>query len=71
MKKTSTAALAVMLLALPAAAQELDLKAKYDKKLASEFIKKATWERKLSEAQAKAATANKLIFGYFTRSFQP
>lgn len=70
MKKTSTAALVAMLLALPAAAQD-SLQAKYEKKMAKEFVKKTTWESKLSEAQAKAATANKLIFGYFTRSYQP
>ncbi len=70
MKKPSTAALVAMLLALPAAAQD-DLQAKYEKKMAKEFVKKTTWESKLSEAQAKAATANKLIFGYFTRSYQP
>ena len=70
MKKLSNAALAALLLALPAVAQD-DLVAKYEKKMAKEFVKKTTWESTLADAQAKAATSNKLIFAYFTRSYSP
>ncbi len=69
MKKLSLAAVAAMLLALPATAQ--DLQAKYKKKLAKEFAQKTAWVQKLADAQAKAAESNKLILGYFSRSYSP
>ena len=73
MKRLYLVALAALLIALPAAAQEdpAALKASYDEKLAKEFVQKAAWERKLTDAQAKALQGGKLIFGYFTRSYAP
>lgn len=69
MQKLPLAALAAMLLALPATAQ--DLKASYEKKLAKEFAKKTAWVQNLADAQAQAAESNKLILGYFSRSYAP
>jgi ribosomal protein S17E len=69
MRKLSLAAVAAMLLALPATAQ--DLQASYEKKLAKEFAQKTAWVQKLTDAQAKAAESNKLILGYFSRSYAP
>lgn len=68
-------ALACLLVALgataPAAAQQDDLIAKRDKKLAGEWLKKGGWYTDYDKARAKAAETNRLIFGYFTRSYSP
>ena len=42
-----------------------------DKKLASEFLKKASWHTDFAAAKKAAAESGKNIFAYFTRSFSP
>lgn len=50
---------------------QADLKAKKEKKLASEFLKKAAWTLDFDAAKAAAKKGDKLIFAYFTRSYAP
>ena len=40
-----------------------------DKKLQSEFLKKADWITDYDKAREAAKSGGKLIFGYFTRSY--
>ena len=46
-----------------------ELKARYEKKLAKDFIKKVKWERGLDEAMKQAKKKKKPILAYFTRSY--
>ena len=62
-------ALACALLASLAAAQ--DMKANLEQKMAKAFVKNAAWITDYDAAKAKALQEGKLIFGYFTRSYQP
>ena len=55
--------------ALPPAQQALV--DKRDKKLDSEFLKKAKWQTDYDKALAAAKKSKKLIFAYFTRSYSP
>lgn len=54
-----------------AAAQDDELRVKYEKKLEKEFVKKVAWKRELDEAMKEAKAQNRLILGYFTRSYSP
>ncbi|MEM7167096.1 MAG: hypothetical protein AAF581_16660 [Planctomycetota bacterium] len=65
-----TCLLTVLGVTASAVAQD-DLVAKRDKKLAAEWLKKAEWFTDYDKARAKAAETNKLVFGYFTRSYSP
>ena len=47
------------------------LENRYEKKLEKKFITNAAWVKTLDAAKAKAAKEQKLIFGYFTRSYAP
>lgn len=47
------------------------LKDKLEKKLASDFLKKADWITDYDAARAKAAKSGEVIFAYFTRSYAP
>jgi hypothetical protein len=47
------------------------LEEKRDKKLASEFLKKAAWTTDYDKAREDAKKGGKPIFGYFTRSYSP
>jgi len=63
-------------LATGVAAQDVDSKQqslidKRDKKLGSEFLKKAEWFTDYDKARAAAKQSKKLMFGYFTRSYSP
>ena len=61
---------AVLAVALPAQGPDQDtLMERRDKKLASEFLKNATWITNYDKARAEAKKSKKLIFGYFTRSY--
>ena len=78
MKKATLCAWVTALLlglALDARGQEgpsqAELIEKRDKKLQSEFLKKASWVMGYEEAMAKSTESNKLILGYFTRSYSP
>jgi malonyl CoA-acyl carrier protein transacylase len=63
-------ALALMVVA-SATASAQDFEAKYKDKLKKEFVSKVGWVQNLEKAQEAAAAQNKLIFGYFTRSYAP
>jgi hypothetical protein len=47
------------------------LEEKRDKKLASEFLKKAAWSTDYDKALAESKKSGKPIFGYFSRSYSP
>ena len=46
-----------------------DLIDKKEKKLASEFLKKAPWTTDFDAARAAAKKSGEVIFAYFTRSY--
>ncbi len=65
-----------MLLVLAAAAraqgeEESPELTKFKKKLTAPFIKKAPWVLDYDAARKNATGSGKVLFGYFTRSFQP
>jgi hypothetical protein len=69
-KHASLAAALVLALGSTAPAQQ-SLEEKRDKKLASEFLKKASWITDYDKAREESKKSGKPIFGYFTRSFSP
>jgi len=71
-KVTKHAVLAAALVAaIGSAAFGQSLEEKRDKKLASEFLKKAAWNTDYDKALAESKKSGKPIFGYFTRSYSP
>jgi hypothetical protein len=62
---------AVFAMAIGSAAFGQSLEEKRDKKLASEFLKKAAWNTDYDKAREEAKKTGKPIFGYFSRSFSP
>ena len=65
-------ALLGLALAAPAAAQDQEaLKAKYQDKLAKEFISHGGWITDWDVARKKAKAEGKQIFAYFSRSYAP
>ena len=48
-----------------------DFETKYKDKLKKDFVSKVEWVQSLEKAKESAAAQNKLIFGYFTRSYAP
>ena len=48
-----------------------ELKRKLTEKLAGKWIKNADWRTDFADAKIKSKTSDKLIFGYFTRSYAP
>jgi hypothetical protein len=69
LKNISLAAALVLAIGSSAFAQSLE--EKRDKKLASEFLKKAAWVTDYDKAREESKKSGKPIFGYFTRSFSP
>ena len=69
MKHILLAAAVVVAIGSSAFAQSLE--EKRDKKLASEFLKKAAWTTDYDKAREEAKKTGKPIFGYFTRSYSP
>lgn len=68
----AVAALALVGLAAPVSAQNADrMKANFERKLDSEFMKKVDWITDYDAARAKAAKSGEVIFAYFTRSYAP
>ena len=53
----------------PVLAQSLE--EKRDKKLASDFLKKAAWITDYDKAREESKKSGKAIFGYFSRSYAP
>lgn len=47
------------------------MKDNFEKKLASEFMKKADWKTDYDAVRAEAAKSGEVIFAYFTRSYAP
>ncbi|MEK7483900.1 MAG: hypothetical protein AABZ60_06175 [Planctomycetota bacterium] len=43
----------------------------YQKKIASPFMSKANWVKTFKDALEQSKSQNKLIMGYFTRSYAP
>jgi hypothetical protein len=43
----------------------------YEAKLKKDFISKVSWEKSFEAAKSKANAENKLMLGYFTRSYAP
>jgi hypothetical protein len=69
---TKPALLAAALVAvIGSAAFGQSLEEKRDKKLASEFLKKAAWTTDYDKALEEAKKTGKPIFGYFSRSYSP
>ena len=62
---------AVVIAAIGSSAFGQSLEEKRDKKLASEFLKKAAWITDYDKAREEAKKSSKPIFGYFTRSYSP
>ena len=58
------------LLASMAAAQD-ELEANFKQKMSKDFVKSAAWITDYDAAKARALQEGKLIFAYFTRSYQP
>ena len=69
--KAVSASVLTLLLSGVLLAQGDDLRAKYDAKMKKDFVSKIAWEQNLETAKKKAATDNKLIVAYFTRSYAP
>ena len=64
-------ALATLAALLNAQDEQAELVKLRAKKLQAEFLTKAPWQLDFSKAQAAAQGEQKLIFGYFTRSYAP
>lgn len=69
--KTQMVLAAAFAVALSSAAFGQSLEEKRDKKLASEFLKKAPWHTDYDKALAESKKSGKPVFGYFTRSYSP
>lgn len=62
---------AALVVAIGSTAFGQSLEEKRDKKLASEFLKKASWITDYEKALAESKKSGKPIFGYFSRSYSP
>ena len=65
------AAALALLLAFSAAASAQSLEEKLQAKLQEPFVSNAEWQTDFDAAKKKAADEGKVIFAYFTRSYQP
>ena len=61
----------LVLAAMSGAEEDSPEVTKYKKKLTSAFIKKAPWVLDYAAAKKQAKESDKVVFGYFTRSFLP
>jgi hypothetical protein len=62
---------AALMVAIGSAAFGQSLEENRDKKLASEFLKKAAWTTDYDKALEESKKTGKPIFGYFSRSYSP
>lgn len=62
---------AALVVAVGSSAFGQSLEEKRDKKLASEFLKKAAWTTDYDKALEESKKTGKPIFGYFSRSYAP
>ncbi len=51
--------------------EQAKLQAKYEKKIAKDFVSYGNWMLDYDAARAKAKAEGKLLFTYFTRSYAP
>ena len=62
----------VLALLMPQGAQDQEtLKERRDQKLGEAWLKKAGWTTDYDKAREESKKSKKLIFAYFTRSYQP
>ena len=59
------------LLAFSSSVYAQSMEERFEAKMQSAFVKNAAWETDFDAAQKKAQAENKIIFGYFTRSYAP
>lgn len=64
-----TLGLSLVLGGLAAAQSQEELEKRYQEKLNKDFVQKISWVRSLEEAKEQAKAEDKLILGYFTRSY--
>ena len=50
---------------------QAELRAKYEQKIAKDFVSSGNWILDYDDARAKAKAEGKLLFTYFTRSYSP
>ena len=67
--RTWTVPLALLLAASASSAQSLE--ERLAEKLKKPFASNAPWVLSLADAKKQAAAGGKVIFAYFTRSYQP
>ena len=67
--KIMVLAAALLLASSPSAWADEELQAKYDEKVAKEFVAHGGWLLDYDKALEKAAGEKKYIFAYFTRSY--
>ena len=60
-------------LTMPATAQDKqdELQAKYEAKVAKEFVSFGNWQTDYDAVRAQAKKEGKIIFAYFSRSYSP
>ncbi|MFT6362907.1 MAG: hypothetical protein ACJAZ8_001317 [Planctomycetota bacterium] len=51
--------------------EQAELRAKYEKKIAKDFVSSGHWILDYDDARAKAKAEGKLLFTYFSRSYSP
>mgnify|MGYP003654964456 CR=1 FL=1 len=51
--------------------EQAELRAKYEKKIAKDFVSYGNWMLDYDAARAKAKAEGKLLFTYFSRSYSP
>jgi hypothetical protein len=70
MKQLLISTAAGLALAAVLSGQDADLVAKRDAKLQAEFLQKAAWVTDYDAAREEAKKTGKVIFAYFTRSYE-
>lgn len=70
MRFALTGVIGILLFALGMSTAQT-LEEKYQKKIETPFMKNVKWVQTYEEALKQAKAQNKLILGYFTRSYSP
>lgn len=69
--RTGLAVVLVVTTVLTATVRAQDLEARLEAKLAQPFVKNAAWVTDYEKALEESRRSGKLVFAYFTRSFEP
>lgn len=69
--RTGLAVLLVVATVLTAQGPTQDLEARLEAKLAQPFVRNAAWVLDYGKALEESKRSGKLVFAYFTRSFEP